>query len=256
MTTRSVFGLAILAGGLLLLSAAPALAQRSSCVDCHYADPSAPRGDHLADWERSAHGRAAVGCEKCHDGNASTYEAFLAHRGVRNSRDSDSPVHRRNLPATCGRCHTGPFVAFQKSHHFEMLQQGDNRVPTCVTCHEAVGLQLPSGKILEAECQRCHGPKGTAPRPERAAAARTLVESVAESRQLLKSVRPLIDRIKDPARKTALNHAYEQAEVPLIEAGRSVHEFVFDTLKERLARARQRIDALLSDLANPVDGGP
>jgi hypothetical protein len=125
-----------------------------------------------------------------------------------------------------------------------------------MTCHEAVGLQLPSGKVLEAECRRCHGPKGAAPRPERAAAARTLIEAVTESRQLLKSVRPLIDRTEDPARKKALNDAYEQAEVPLIEAGRSVHEFVFDTLTERLGIARQRIDALLSDLANPVDGGP
>jgi hypothetical protein len=255
MTTNSLFGSGLLAGALLLLPASPALAQRSSCVDCHYANPSAPRADHLADWERSAHGRAAVGCEKCHDGNASSYEAFLAHRGVRTSRDADSPVHRRHLPATCGRCHTGPFVAFQKSHHFEMLQQGDRRVPTCMTCHDAVGLQLPSGKVLEAECQRCHGPKGAAPRPERAAAARALIESVSESRQLLRSVRPLIDRTKDAQRKKALNYAYEQAEVPLIEAGRSVHEFVFDTLKERLATARQRIEALLIELANP-QGAP
>ena len=39
--------------------------------------------------------------------------------------------------------------------------------------------------------------------------------------------------------------------MPLIEAGRSVHEFVFDNLKERLTTARQRIEALLVMLANP-----
>jgi hypothetical protein len=34
-----------------------------------------------------------------------------------------------------------------------------------------------------------------------------------------------------------------------------VPEFVFDTLKERLATARQRIEALLIELANP-QGAP
>jgi hypothetical protein len=33
--------------------------------------------------------------------------------------------------------------------------------------------------------------------------------------------------------------------VPLIEAGQSMHEFVFDNLKERLTTARKRIEALL-----------
>ena len=41
-----------------------------------------------------------------------------------------------------------------------------------------------------------------------------------------------------------------QAEIPLIEARNAGHEFVFDNLKERLGRARQRSDALLDALAN------
>ena len=246
----------VLIGLVILVIPSSALAQSTSCVDCHYADPSTPARDHLADWERSAHARANVGCESCHGGNASSYEASLAHRGLRPSSDRRSPVHRTNLPATCGRCHAGPFVSFQKSHHFVMLQRGDRRVPTCTTCHDAVGSQLPSPKALEAECQRCHGPKGTAPRVERAAAARTLVEAVADSRELLKAARPFLDRMPDIPRRAHLRAAYEQAEVPLIEAGRSVHEFVFDNLKERLATARQRIDALMGELVNPRGDAP
>jgi hypothetical protein len=57
--------------------------------------------------------------------------------------------------------------------------------------------------------------------------------------------------MKDKTRQAQLREAYQQAEVPLIEAGRSVHEFVFDNLKERLATGRQRIEALLAALANP-----
>jgi len=107
-------------------------------------------------------------------------EASLAHRGLRHSGNAVSPAHRRNLPATCGQCHTGPFVSFQKSQHFALLRRGDSRVPTCTTCHDAVASELPSPKVLEAECQRCHGPKGPAPRVERAASARILPRSTLE----------------------------------------------------------------------------
>ena len=240
----------------LMLNAPSARAQSTSCVDCHFANPAAPERDHLGDWERSAHGRASVGCEKCHGGNAASYDASLAHRGLRHSGNAASPVHRRNLPATCGQCHTGPFVSFQKSQHFALLRRGDSRVPTCTTCHDAVASELPSPKVLEAECQRCHGPKGPAPRVERAASARILIEGVIESRRMLTAIEPFIDRVKDATRQAQLREAYVQAEVPLIEASRSVHEFVFDNLVERLATARRRIDALLGALANPDGTAP
>ncbi len=73
---------------------------------------------------------------------------------------------------------------------------------------------------------------------------------------MLTATEPFIDRVKDAARQAQLREAYEQAEVPLIEAGRSVHEFVFDNLVERLATARRRIDALVGALANPDKAAP
>jgi len=211
----------------------------------------APAREHLSDWERSAHGRQNVGCEKCHDGDASSYEPLLAHRGLLSGSNPASPVHRRNLPATCGRCHTGPFVRFQNSQHFKLLGTGDERVPTCTTCHDAVGALRPSPRALEATCQVCHGPNSPAPRVERAAAARALLEEVRDSRELLEAARPFIDRISNKTRQAELRDAYRQAEVPLIEARESMHEFAFDNLKERLMTARKRIEALLGALANP-----
>jgi hypothetical protein len=256
MNTRRVLGFVLILLAALMLMAPAARAQSGSCVDCHFADPAAPEREHLGDWERSAHGRAGVGCEKCHGGDAASYDAALAHRGIRHSGNAASRVHRRSLPATCGTCHPGPFVHFQKSRHYALLRSGDNRVPTCATCHGAVASALPSPKILEAECQRCHGPKATAPRVDRAGSTRVLIEGVNESRRMLMTARPLIDRVNDPARQAQLREAYDQAEIPLIEAGRSVHEFVFDNLVERLATARRRLDALLAALANPEGAAP
>jgi len=237
--------------GFVFVLASPALAQQSRCADCHFSRPEAPNPEHLADWDYSAHSRNNVGCEKCHGGDATTFEPFLAHRAILNSTNPASPVNRQNLPKTCGTCHTGPFVAFQSSQHFALLEKGDARVPVCTTCHGAAGFNRPSAKGIETRCAQCHGPKGIAPRPERAEAVRTLYDALHESRALLKVARPLINRVSDRTRRAQLDDAYQQAEVPLIEAVQAGHEFVYEALKERLSVARQRIEALFTEIANP-----
>src|SRR3972149_6474671 len=136
--------------GLAVL-AAPAGAQ-SRCADCHFSRPDAPAADHLSDWERSAHSRGNVGCEGCHGGDATTFDSFLADRGILKSANPPSPVNRSHLSATCGKCHAGPFVEFQKSKHLTMLQSGDTKVPVCSTCHGAAGYRRPSARTLEAQC--------------------------------------------------------------------------------------------------------
>ncbi len=229
----------------------PANSQQSRCADCHFSRPEAPAADHLSDWDHSAHSRQNVGCEKCHGGDATTFEPLLAHRDVLNSANPSSRVNRRNIVTTCGGCHAGPFVAFQKSRHFELLKTGDTRVPVCTTCHGAAGFRRPSAKALEAQCRQCHGPNRIAPRPERAEAARTLYEALHESRDLMKSTQSLIGRVTDKRRRAELEAAYQQADVPLIEAVQAGHQFVYDNLKERLSVARQRLEALLAQLANP-----
>ena len=246
LTMAAAFGLAS-----LVVFVAPARAQQSRCADCHFSRPDAPEPDHLADWDHSAHSRNNVGCEKCHGGDATTFESLLAHRGILNSTNPASPVNRQNLPKTCGSCHAGPFVAFQSSQHFALLEKGDARVPVCTTCHGTAGFNRPSAKALESQCAQCHGPKGIAPRPERAASARTMYDALHDSRDLLKAAKPLIGRVSDKTRRARLDDAYQQAEVPLIQAVQAGRQFVYDTLKERLSVARQRIEALFGEIANP-----
>lgn len=245
------FGVTVCLGLASLFAFGISAIAQSRCADCHFANPGAPAAAHLSNWDRSAHSRNNVGCEKCHGGDATTFEPFLAHRGVLNSRNPASPVNRRNLSRTCGTCHAGPFVAFQKSQHFALLEKGDTRVPVCSTCHDDAGIWRPSARSLETECRLCHGPGGIAPRAERAESARTLYEALHESREVLKSAKSLINRVDDKTRRAQLEAAYQQTEVPLIEAVQAGHQFVYDDLKERLSTARRRLDALLGQLANP-----
>jgi hypothetical protein len=252
--TRVAFALIGLA---LLLLPAPVAAQTSRCADCHMANVESPTVSwssfavrHLSDWEHSPHERARVGCETCHGGDATTFERFQAHQGMLNARNPASPVHPANLPRTCGTCHTGPYVAFQKSHHYELLRAGDRSVPTCSSCHGEVAANLLSPRGLQNTCTRCHGPNSAQPRPDRAVDAGILMTGVRDVRATLNEARSLIRRVKDPARRQALEEQWRQAEVPVIEAAQAGHEFVFTNIRERLATARQRADALLDTLAN------
>jgi Cytochrome c7 and related cytochrome c len=249
MSRSALVGLLVLVGGLALAPAAGAQVDR--CADCHIANRVEVGARHVADWDLSAHGRNNIGCAKCHGGDPTTSEVSLAHRNILSPLNPASPVNRRNLPVTCGGCHTGPLVAFQKSHHWEMLQAGDTRGPTCSTCHGEAGAWRPSPRALEAQCRQCHGPNGIAPRVERPEAARTLYEAVNDSRDLLETARRLIDRVKDPRRREDLETAYQQAQTPLTLAVESGHQFVYDDLTARLRTARERLETLLGMLANP-----
>jgi hypothetical protein len=237
----------ILAGAAVILAPSPAAAQasRSTCADCHFARPDSPAQDHLFNWDRSPHARNNVGCEKCHGGNATSFEPLQAHAGLLTARDAKSPVNRRNLPATCGACHIGPFVAFQDSRHYQLLEAGKSDGPSCSTCHETVGARLLSAKALEARCASCHGPEEVAPRAGRARTARDTYEQLAAIRAGLKVADARIKRVADPARRALLADALQQAEVPLTRAVNAGHRFVYDELLESAAVAQKRIEALM-----------
>lgn len=234
----------------LACGSAPAAAQ-SRCADCHFANPGSVSASHLSDWDMSGHGRSNVGCEKCHGGDATSFEPFIAHRDILAPANPASPVHRANLPKTCGTCHAGPLVQFQRSKHFELLRAGDRNGPTCTTCHgEASGTRL-SPKALEAQCASCHGAGKVAPRQEFAARGRLALAGLRDARAMLKDARRAIARVRDPARRASLEAAAQQAEVPIVEATQAGHAFVFDQLDERLATAQARLNALLERLSNP-----
>jgi hypothetical protein len=239
----------LFAAGIL---APPSQAQESSCADCHFANPHAdPFPEHTFDWESSAHGRNRVGCEKCHGGDPTTFESFLAHRGILTSRNPASATHRTSLPRTCGGCHTGPFVAFQKSRHYELLREGSGDGPTCATCHGPVAARLLSPRSLERRCDGCHGAGGVFPNSDFAPEGRLLLDEVQAVRDLLAPVPRLLRRVEDGDRRRSLEEAYQQAQVPLAEAVQSAHAFVFDQMRERLRAAKERSEALLQRLANP-----
>lgn len=249
--TRSHLVFVTLAAAFLAGSGVATAQSQSRCADCHFANPGSVSASHLSDWDLSGHGRNNVGCETCHGGDPRSFEPFIAHKDILAPNNPASPVNRVNLPRTCGTCHTGPLVQFQRSKHYELLKTADKNGPTCTTCHgEAAGVRL-SPKALEGQCASCHGAGKIAPHPEFPARGRLALAGLRDARAQLKDARGAIARVKDPARRKALEEAAQQAEVPIIEATQAGHAFVYDQLDERLTTARVRLNALFERLANP-----
>jgi len=166
-----------------------------------------------------------------------------------------SPIHRSNLPRTCGACHAGPFEAFQKSRHYELLREGNRDTPTCVTCHGEVGAYLLSPKALHSQCSSCHGAGKIAERTDLPAEGRMMLSSVREVREMLDQARKLIERVKESDRRANLDAELAEALGPLTEAVQVAHMFVFDQMQEKVAEARRRAELLLEELANPGGQG-
>jgi cytochrome b subunit of formate dehydrogenase len=106
----------------------------------------------------------AATCSDCHGSHA-----------VLRARDEESPLHRTNLPRTCGRCHAEEYEAYHAGVHGQAAERGAAGAPVCNDCHgehEVVRLGEP-GQIRVAieTCESCHQNRALVRRydlPERA----------------------------------------------------------------------------------------
>ncbi len=88
-------------------------------------------------------------CTDCH----------TAHRELPVS-DSLSSVHPANVPATCGRCHSGIEEQFVRSIHAREVSNSTEPLPVCNDCHTAHTIRRTDETGFKLEitntCGRCH----------------------------------------------------------------------------------------------------
>ncbi len=138
------------------------------CASCHASEermrPYNLPVDQYALYQTSGHGkrlgrgdtRVAV-CSDCHG----------AH-DILPPTDPASRVFTVNIPKTCGRCHGDSTVirpggrpnvlqAYLSSVHArELLDKGNQRAPTCVSCHGVHGAAPPAVGDVDKVCGHCH----------------------------------------------------------------------------------------------------
>ncbi len=133
-----------------------------TCGRCHGNEEIIKRGkiaigNVVALFEDSIHGRALVKsglsvaptCTDCHGSH-----------DIRRRTDEASHIFRRNIPATCGKCHEGVERQYLIGIHGAMLEKGSPLAPVCADCHTAHQIRradVDAWKLeVVRECGTCH----------------------------------------------------------------------------------------------------
>ncbi|HPO15684.1 MAG TPA: hypothetical protein PLI09_19740 [Candidatus Hydrogenedentes bacterium] len=137
--------------------------EKVNCGNCH---------DQTEAYAKSPHGQLVKngstevnGCSDCH-----------GVHDIRHVTDELSYMHPRNMPKTCGKCHSDPKLvkehlisvadptdSYLKSAHAQAIAKGNLNAATCTKCHGSHDL-LPSDnpdskiyrKNIKTTCADCH----------------------------------------------------------------------------------------------------
>jgi len=141
------------------------------CARCHadveYMKQYNPklRVDQLLEYRSSRHGKLLS------EGDKKVAQCVSCHgvHGILPVTDSRSPVHRANIPATCGQCHadeaymsdyaipTNQLEQYGQSvHGRQLLEKGDAAAPACNDCHGNHGATPPGLTSIANACGECH----------------------------------------------------------------------------------------------------
>ncbi|MCI0392783.1 MAG: cytochrome c3 family protein [Acidobacteria bacterium] len=163
------------------------LYQGNNCVSCHSALNEPLRVSmRYYEWRMTPHQEKGVGCEKCHGGDATTADIKKAHAGVLRSSDSQSRLHHKNQPETCGSCHQSVVNAFVRSNHYQKLK-GVGMGPSCNTCHAHMATQvIYSAKETANLCAYCHNADNfIIPRPDIPRRANDTILAIQRARSVI-----------------------------------------------------------------------
>ena len=131
------------------------------CGQCHREGTPVQTQRHIdqhniiANYTESIHGEGllkkglivAANCASCH-----TAHSILPHT------DPNSSIARRNIAATCTKCHAEIEAVHRKTIRGELWEKEANVLPACVDCHQPHKIRnvFYSQGMADADCMRCH----------------------------------------------------------------------------------------------------
>ncbi len=114
-----------------------------------------PQDNILGNYSESIHGEAllkkglsvAPNCATCH-----TAHLILPHT------DPASSINRKNIAATCTKCHSQIESVHRKIIRGELWEKQANVLPACVDCHQPHKIRnvFYSQGMADADCMHCH----------------------------------------------------------------------------------------------------
>ncbi len=136
------------------------------CTQCHTnvgvmeRHEDVPSPEMIRAYEHSTHGRALL------EGGISTAPACIDCHGSHSTLPSDdpsSPVFKKEISTTCGKCHGSTATAYNESVHGKALGLGILESPTCTDCHgehDILSKLDPESHVysinISKTCSDCH----------------------------------------------------------------------------------------------------
>jgi len=135
------------------------------CLRCHLDNPDVrqkvgPSAGFISSYEKSVHARSV------HNGNTAAATCIDCHGSheMRKGNNPASNVARKNIAATCGRCHRDVLAEYRGSIHGTSFASGVDAAATCTDCHgehnilsRADAGSPTAAKNLSAQvCSPCH----------------------------------------------------------------------------------------------------
>ncbi len=136
----------------------------SCSLECHEDIIRKKAVDNYQQWSDSAHSEYYVTCDACHGGNPAANNETSAHTGVKAPDDPNSSVNFKNIPDTCGKCHTEELDHFKNTMHYQRLR-AESRAPSCITCHQPHTFKVLKAAELPNVCSVCHNQKDNIANP-------------------------------------------------------------------------------------------
>ncbi len=124
-------------------------------LECHASVIDKIAKSNYEQWTRSKHSMYNVTCDKCHGGDPASDVKEKAHIGILRESDTNSTVFFRNVPETCGKCHTNELNQFKDSLHYQRLK-ALKQAPTCDTCHLPHEFKVLNVSEFNDLCSQCH----------------------------------------------------------------------------------------------------
>ena len=133
-----------------------------TCGRCH-GDKSIMRGSGISNRPFLSY-RESVHAKALSQGNVSAAVCTDCHNShdILPASNSQSPIAKVNIPATCGKCHRSETTEFMQSIHGQAVARGVSRSPVCTDCHGIHDIKTPldgngaTTAVGTESCAGCH----------------------------------------------------------------------------------------------------
>lgn len=180
------------------------LARDISCsLECHATILNKIAKSNYEQWIKSKHALFNVTCNNCHGGDPGSDIKEKAHTGVARSSESNSTVFYRNVPETCGKCHTNELKEFRNSAHYQRLK-ALKQAPTCDTCHQPHEIKVLNVSEFYDLCSQCHNPDMRIAPSDAPDKAITALENAEKLKNEIKNAESAIKQAKQQGKDVSL----------------------------------------------------